>query len=370
MRLIATILAAAAGIPVHNQAEFQSAVTRLEPAGGTIVLLPGRYDQSLVVSGSFSGWLRIVGTRGARVQSLVVDGARHVSVGPLRVSPVSGDALLQVQASRNVVLHDLVVTAGGTRLSAGVEIPDSTWVTIQQSTFSHCGDLSPNWVNCLTLRDQARHVVVEHSWFHDCRGCDFVHGRVASGLTIRSSRFERALPCNLRKLDRRLVRSYLGRYASVRCQHQDLIELFSGDDLSFVHNYFGVYKRGGAQLYVTGESRRTTIANNVFRGTDPRVPNWQARVGILVGGSSGGPIPTYVRIERNKIYTGAKRGDGYAASISISNGYGWRIPRAKRPVIAHNVIGLMMTRSRLCNGARMIDNTILRGRDCQKRGPG
>jgi hypothetical protein len=88
---------------------------------------------------------------------------------------------------------------------------------------------------------------------------------------------------------------------------------------------------------------------------------------VLVGGSSGGPIPTYVRIEHNKIYTGATRQDGYAASISISAGYGWRIPKPQRPVIAHNVIGLLETPSRLCNGAKLIDNVILRGTDCQNR---
>jgi hypothetical protein len=365
MRLIATIIAAAS-IPVHTPAEFQSAVESLRGTGGTIALLPGRYDQ-LVVSGGFGGRLRIVGRPGARVQNLLLDQTRYIKVGPLKVTPLTGDAQLLVQGSRNIILRDLTVTARGTRHAAGVEIPDSSWVTIEQTEFSHCGDLSPNWVNCLRLREQAQHVTVEHSWFHDCRGCDFVHGRVDSHLTIRSSRFERALPCNPRKLDRGLLHHYLGRYASVRCKHQDLIELFGGNDLRFVHNYFGVYKRGGAQLYVTGRSRRTTIANNVFRGTDPRVPRWQARVGVLVGGSSGGPIPTYARIEHNKIYTGAKRDDGYAASISISAGYGWRIPPAKRPVVAHNVIGLLQTPARLCNGARMIDNTILRGTDCQRR---
>ncbi len=359
---------AAAAIPVHSQPAFQAAVAQLRATGGTIVLLPGRYDQTLLVSGGFGGWLKIVGKPGARVQGLLISQTRHVSVGPLKLTPVTGDARLQVQASRNIVLHDLKVTARGTRLSAAVEVPDSTWVTIQQSEFSHCGDFSPDWVNCLKLGERSRHVVVDHSWFHDCRGCDFVHGRVDGYLTVRSSRFERALPCNLAKLDAGLLRSYLGKYASVRCQHQDLIELFAGDDLRFVRNYFGVYKRGGAQLYVTGPSRRTTIADNVFRGTDPRVPRWQARVGILVGGGSGGPIPTYVRIERNKIYTGATRNDGYAASISISRGYGWRIRPAARPVIAHNVIGLLETPSRLCNGARMIDNRILKGRDCPQAG--
>jgi hypothetical protein len=364
MRLIASILAAAA-IPVHSPAEFQSAVEQLRPHGGTIVLLRGRYG-SLTVSGALGGRLRIVGKRGAVVQNLLLDGTRSVTAGPLRVEPLTGDALVEVRASRNILLRDLLVSARGTRYSAGVNIPDSTWVTVQSSEFSHCGDRSPDWVNCLRVQEESSHVLVDHDWFHDCRGCDFVHGRVGSHLTVRSSRFERALPCDLRKIDRRLLRANLGRYASVRCKHQDLIELFAGDDLRFVRNYFGVYKQGGAQLYVTGESRRTTIANNVFRGTDPRVPGWRAPVGVLVGGSSGGPIPTYVRIEHNKIYTGAKRADGYAASISISAGYGWRIPRAQRPVIAHNVIGLLETPTRLCAGATMIDNTILRGTKCPR----
>ena len=365
MRLIASLLAAT-GIAVHTPAEFQSAVERVRPHGGTIVLLRGRYD-SLSVSGAFGGRLRIEGKPGARVQNLHLDSTRHVTVGPLRLAPLSGDALLQVRASRDILLRDLMVSARGTRWSAGVDIPDSAWVTVQSSEFTHCGDRSPNWVNCLRVQTGASHVLVDHSWFHDCLGCDFVHGRIGSHLIVRSSRFERALPCRLATIDHRLLRYYLGRYASVRCKHQDLIELFAGDDLRFVHNYFGVYKQGGAQLYVTGPSRRTLIAHNVFRGTDPRVAGWQAPVGVLIGGSSGGPIPRYVRIEHNKIYTGATRADGYAASISISAGYGWRIPRPQRPVIAHNVIGLLKTPSRLCNGAKLIDNTILRGTDCQKR---
>jgi len=358
---LASILAAAS-IPVHSPAEFQSAVEQLRPHGGTIVLLPGRYDQ-LSVSDGFGGRLTILG-RKARVQNLVLQGTRYVTVGPLTVAPRTGDALLQVDGSRNITLRDVDVTAAGTRFSAGVDIPDSTWVTLQHTEFSHCGDRSPNWVNCLRVQPGARHVLVEHSWFHDCLGCDFIHGRVGAFLTVESSRFERALPCRLSEIDRAQLRANLGRYAGVRCKHQDLIELFSGDDLRFVHNYFGVYKQGGAQLYVTGESRRTLIADNVFRGTDPRVPGWQARVGVLVGGGSGGPIPTYVRIERNRIFTGAPRADGYAGSISISRGYGWRIPPTQRPVIAHNIIGLLETPSRLCNGAKMIDNTILRGKDC------
>jgi hypothetical protein len=367
--LIATIALLATPSPpvtywVHSPAEFRDAVTAARPTGGNIVLFPGRYSEPLVLSGRLRSFVRIIGKPGAVVQRLVLDHTRNVSVGPLRVAPLNGDAVVRVTASRNIALHDLHVSARGTLFSAGVEIPGSTWVSIQESQFSHCGDRSPNWVNCLTLRDRARHVAVAHSWFHDCRGCDFVHGRMDAFLTIRDSRFERALPCRLDRINQEQLRALLGRYASVRCDHQDLIELFGGSNLRFEHNRFGVYERGGAQLYITGEGQHATIANNTFVGTDPRIPGYRSRVGLLVGGSGGGPIPYFVRILHNKIYTGARRLDGYEGSISISRGYGWRVPVGARPLIAHNVIGLLQTPVRLCTGAKMVANVILRGRGC------
>jgi hypothetical protein len=218
MRFIASLIAATT-IPVHTPAQFQSAVEQLRPHGGTIVLLAGRYD-SLTVSGRVGGRLRIVGRPGARVQNLLLDGTRYVTVGPLKVVPLSGDALVEVRASHNIVLRDLTVSARGSPWSAGVDIPDSSWVTVQQSEFSHCGDRSPNWVNCLRVQDQASHVLVDHDWFHDCLGCDFLHGRIHDHLTVRSSRFERALPCDLRKIDRHLLRIDLGRYAVVRSRRR------------------------------------------------------------------------------------------------------------------------------------------------------
>jgi hypothetical protein len=184
-------------------------------------------------------------------------------------------------------------------------------------------------------------------------------------LTIRDSRFERALPCRLDRINQEQLHALLGRYASVRCDHQDLIELFGGNHLRFEHNRFGVYERGGAQLYITGVSKHDTVADNTFVGTDPRVPGYRSRVGVLVGGNGGGPIPTFVRVVHNKIYTGAKRLDGYEGSISISLGYGWRVPVDARPLIAHNVLGLLETPTRVCNGAKMVANVILRGHGCR-----
>jgi hypothetical protein len=353
-------------IQVHNEPEFTLALSRLRTTGGTIELLPGRYERRLLVAGRFGGPLRIEGAPGARIQRLLLYRARNVSVGPLEVFPLTGDARIRVRASRGIVLHDLHVSALGTTYSAGVEVPDSRWVSIRHSEFTHCGDRSPNWTNCLQLRSRSYHVAITGSSFHDCYGCDFVHGRMGAHLIVRGNRFERTLPCRLEEIDTRLTTLYLGKYASVRCRHQDPVELFGGDDLRFEHNHFGVYKLGGAQLYLTGRTNGATIANNVFVGTDRRVPGYHSRVGVLVGGGGGGPIPSFVRVVHNKIYTGARRLDGFAGSIMISAGYWWRVPKEARPLIAHNVIGLLETPGRLCRGARMFDNTILRGRDCNQ----
>ena len=62
----------------------------------------------------------------------------------------------------------------------------------------------------------------------------------------------RALPCAI------------GR---VRCGHQDLIELFAGRWLRFEANRFGIYRMGGAQLYLTSAVDHVRITNNVFVGT-------------------------------------------------------------------------------------------------------
>ncbi len=58
-------------------------------------MLAGRYADPLVVSGAFGGRLRILG-RAARVQNLRLESTRYVTVGPLKVTPLTGDALLQV----------------------------------------------------------------------------------------------------------------------------------------------------------------------------------------------------------------------------------------------------------------------------------
>jgi hypothetical protein len=333
---------------VHSESEFAAAARALRISGGTIVLRPRLY-RLLVVPPRSVRPLRILGTRGARVERVLFDGTQRVSLGRVTVGPITRDALVEVHASRHVVLHDLVVTAKGTRFSSSVLIPDSRYITIRRSTFTHCGDRSALWVNCVGLYRWSRHVVIEDNWFHDCFGCDFVHGRFGSDLVIRRNRFERSLPCRI------------GRF---RCGHQDLVQLFAGRRLRVERNHFGVYRAGGAQLYLTNAVDHAMIVNNVFVGTDSRVRSYRSRIAIVIGSNASRRLPHYAKVVNNTILTGHRRRDGYAGSIRMSSRYG-SVPRGKRPIIVNNVIALLETPGRVCNAAQQfIQNVVIRGLTC------
>jgi hypothetical protein len=207
--------AASKTIRVRNDRQFQAAVARLANSGGTIRLQPNLY-RSLVVPRRSGRRLRIIGRPGVRIERLVFDRTRNVSLARVTISPRAQHAIVEVNESKHIHLDRLVVTAQGTRLSASVTAWASRYVTIRRSRFTHCGDRSVEWSNCLMLFRRTQHVTVEDNWFHDCYGCDFIHGRFGSHLTIRRNRFERALPCSFRLLGR------------VRCGHQDLVQRRGG----------------------------------------------------------------------------------------------------------------------------------------------
>jgi hypothetical protein len=335
-------------IHVRSDGQFARAERALSRSGGKIVLHGHLYGR-LVVKPRSRRLLRIVGTRGARVQSLIFDRTQRVTFGRVRVGPITRNALVQVRRSRDIVLHDLVVSARRTRFSASVIVPSSRRVTIRDSTFTHCGDRVRRFVNCVTLYRWAHDVVIQDNSFHDCYGCDFVHGRFGTDLTIRGNRFERALPCGM------------GRY---RCGHQDLVQLFAGRRLRVAGNHFGIYRGGGAQLYLTNNVDYATVVNNVFVGTDARVPGYRARMGIVLGSNRSRRLPHYARILNNTILTGYRRRDGYAGSLRMSSRYGG-VPRSKRPVVANNVIALLETPGRVCLAARQfLANVVVQGRSC------
>jgi Right handed beta helix region len=335
---------------VSSDAAFAGAVGKLRRSGGRIVLLPRLY-RWLEIGPRGSRPLRIVGMRGVRVENILFLDTQRVSFGRVTVGPIRGDALVEVRGSHHVVLHDLVVTAKGTRRSASILVPDSRHVTIQRSNFMHCGDRAPDFVNCVALWRWSHGVVIEDNHFHDCFGCDFVHGRFGTHLTIRGNRFERALPCRM------------GRY---RCGHNDLVQLFAGRRLLIARNHFGVYRAGGAQLYLTNNVDYATIVNNVFVGTDRRVPGYRARMGIVVGSNASRRLPHYAKIVNNTILTGERRRDGYAGSIRMSSRYGG-VLRWRRPIVANNVIALLETPGRVCLAAqRFVRNLVIRGKGCSR----
>ena len=345
--------AASKTIGVRSERQFQAAVARLASTGGTIRLAPNHY-RTLVVPPRSAGWLRIVGRKGVRIERLVFDRTKNVSLARVRVSPRTQHAIVEVNESKHIDLDRLVVTAQGTDLSASVTAWRSKYVRIRRSTFTHCGDRSVEWSNCLTLFRRTQRITVEDNWFHDCFGCDFIHGRFGSHLTIRRNRFERALPCRF---------SLLGR---ARCGHQDLVQLFAGKWLRVERNHFGVYKYGGGQLSLTGPVDHVSIANNLFVGTDPRVPGYRARIALIIGVKGSDRLPRFVEVVNNTILTGFKRIDGYAGSLRMSRAYRYGgYSRRERPLIANNIIGLLETWGRVCFGARgSISNVVVRGHGC------
>ena len=140
--LLATALAAAligSAHTVRSDGQFEAAVSALRDSGGTIVLGAHDYGE-LVVGARGPRPLRIVGTRGTRVQRLLFDHAQQVSAGGFTIAPQAQDAWIEVDASAHVDLHDLLLTAQGTTHTASVVVPDSRDVTIRrresQSYFS------------------------------------------------------------------------------------------------------------------------------------------------------------------------------------------------------------------------------------------
>ena len=335
-------------IHVRSGAQFAEAVAELRDRGGTI-RLHRRHYRELVVPSRSTRPLRIVGERGVVVESLVLERTRNVTVRRVTIAPLTQDAWLKIYGSKRIELDDILVTAARTRYRATVHIPSSSHVLIRRSEFRRCGDRSELFSNCIHLQQRARHVLIADNWFHDCRGCDFIHGHFGYGLTLRGNRFERALPC---------------RMSRHRCGHQDLVSLWSGSKLLVEGNTFGVYKKGAAQLYLIGAVDRVSIVNNVFVGTDRKVPGYRARVAIIIGSKGSKRVPRRVRVVNNTILTGARRIDGYAGSIRMSGVY-WRMQRSKRPLLANNVIGLVENPHHVCSVTRAaISNVVLRGSRC------
>jgi hypothetical protein len=340
--------ASATTVYVSGAAQFDRAVAALAVTGGRIVLLPHRYRHPLVVGPRSSGLLTILGERGARVQDLDLDSTRFVEVTHLTIAPLTQDATLLVYRSRDVVLDHLAFTAQGTSRKVDLDLEQSARVTVRESSFSHCGDGSLEWSLCL-LPGYSSHVTIENNRFHDCLGCDFIHGRAGPEMLIRENRFARALACH---------------FGTVKCRHQDLIELFAADGLVISRNRFGVSQDSGAQLYLTDAVDHVRISNNLFVRTDPRIPNVHSPVGVVVGVAISTRLPHDVEIINNTILSGIRTRKHRAVSILLSPRYRL-LRRRNRPLVANNVLARLYVRHLVCLGARdSIRNDVEVGNTC------
>ena len=357
-RLLLALLAAAVLAPaapayagarfVASGRAFQKAVSDFRQTGGRIVLLPGDYRRPLVVGPRSNSVLDIVGTDGARVQSLRIARSRDVIVRGLVVRPLTGDARVMVKRSRGIVFRGDTFTAKGTEFKVGLRLDHSQGVVVRSSTFSHCGDHTPKWSTCLLPR-WARDVRIVRNWFHDCRGCDFIGGRIGPNGVIRENRFDRALAC---------------RTGWVKCAHQDLIELFNAAGLVVSRNVFGVSQGGGAQLNLATADDDVRVVDNLFLRDDPRAPGIVPRVGILLGTRSSPRIPLRAVVVNNTILSGAPKGRHAASSIVLGPGYPSML-RRNRPLIANNVIGWLTDTSLVCGLVRdSLKNVVANGTAC------
>ena len=198
--------------------------------------------------------------------------------------------------------------------------------------------------------DQARQIV--DNWFHDCRGCDFIHGLFGYDLTLRGNRFERALPCRMRRRP---------------LPAQDLVSFWSGSRLLVERNTFGVYKYGAAQLYLIRGVDRVSIVNNVFRGTDSKVRGLSGSRGDHRRQQGCEARPSR-RAHRQQHHPHGGAPHRRLRRLDPDERRVLAPPAAQRPLLANNVIGLLEDPHHVCSVTRTaVSNVVLRGVAC--RGP-
>ena len=221
---------------VGSVAGFEAAVTAMRTTGGTITLGPGRYPTKMRIGPRSSRRLIITGPPGGRavVRAIVLNRTQAVTIHKLHVRAMVRDGGIHTIYSRHIKLHNLTFTAIDTTRKVGINLDHSNHVTVDDSVFAHCGDNTPRWSMCILPR-YASNVIIEDNRFHDCLGCDFIHGRAGPNLLIKSNTFNRALACH---------------HTWEKCGHQDMIELFLANGMTVRDNIFGVNEFGGAQLYM------------------------------------------------------------------------------------------------------------------------
>ena len=115
----------AGGRFVGSVRAFQQAVQDFRMTGGRIVLLPGDYRRPLVVGPRSDSQLEIVGSPGARVQTLSIVESQAVTVRGLVVRPMGANAIVTVERSRQIVFRGDAFTAIHGPLGADAAIGDT-----------------------------------------------------------------------------------------------------------------------------------------------------------------------------------------------------------------------------------------------------
>jgi hypothetical protein len=344
---------------VKNERQFQQAVQRLR-GGGAIVLRPGRY-RLLRVGPRSSRALVVRALEGVSVRQILLRDTRNVRIENVILSPDARAASIRVERSHKVELRRLSVR-GTTVRRARVLLPGSDGVTIRGSRFGRCGDGAA----CVLLGGSSN-VLIEGSRFEDCSGCDFVRGRAGSNLVVRGNRFLRALvgPCGS---------------DPAACNHNDLVQIQAGRNVLVERNVFGLYEPpGAAQLYLAGPIEGLVVRDNLFRASDPALPDFPVPPnGIVLGnrrdfGTAFDALPKGVTIAHNTILSGTPRGFGQhpelANSLAVSPRYGL-LPEEERPLVVNNVLALTGSTDHLCGVARTAANLTMGGTVCSDEDSG
>jgi hypothetical protein len=329
---------------VTSAAGFEAAVAAMRNSGGTITLNPGTYSTKMRIGPRSSRRLTISGPKLGRavVRAIVLDHTQAVTIHRLHVRAMARDGGIHAISSFRIRLHNLTFTAIDTTRKVGINLDHSSRVLVDHSVFAHCGDNTSRWSMCILPR-YASNVSIEYNRFHDCRGCDFIHGRAGPNLLIKSNTFNRALACH---------------HTWEKCRHQDMIELFLANGMVVRDNIFGVNQFGGAQLYMALAVDHVRVLDNLFLASDPRAPTVVPRAGILVGTKAALRVPHDVDIINNTILSGSPRPDHDSLSIVVSHRY-LGLRRARQPLIANNVLGKQLSANLVCPRLRRSSHNVV-----------
>jgi hypothetical protein len=329
---------------VTSAAGFEAAVAAMRNSGGTITLSPGTYPGKMRIGPRSSRRLIISGPARGRavVRAIVLNRTQAVTIRKLHIRAMSRDGGIHTIYSLHIKLHNLTFTAIDTTRKVGINLDHSSHVTVDHSAFAHCGDNTPRWSMCILPR-YASYVTIENNRFHDCRGCDFIHGRAGPNLLIKGNTFNRALACH---------------HTWEKCGHQDMIELFLANSMTVRDNIFGVNERGGAQLYMALAVDHVRVLDNLFLASDPRAPTVVPRAGILVGTKVALRVPHDVDIINNTILSGSPRPGHDSLSIVVSHRY-LGLKRAWRPLIANDILGKQLSPHLVCPRLRRSSHNVV-----------